>query len=390
MPGDWVRVAGTEYNPEISALPIPFDGHGYVPHGLPANIDRRDILSDAWEDIEAADVALAGLEGRTRTLPNPRLLARPFQIREAQASSRIENTVATAEEVVLAQIETTERNEPREVRNYLTALEQGLDSEFPLGQTLLRGMHRTLLSLGVRGHEKSPGEYRNGVVYLKGETPGFEHARFVPPPADRVGECMDALETYIRDEHPALPRVVVAAITHYQFETIHPFEDGNGRLGRMLILLQLCRSGLISRPLFDISSFLDAHRETYFSLLKRVSLEGCWIDWIQFFCRGVARQAENAELRATALLDLRRRYMELVTEPRASALLRDLVDWLFAVPAVRVADVARHLHIKPQSAQRHVDRLVEKGILVEVTGGSYNRIYLASELLRKIEDPLNP
>ncbi|USO00122.1 MAG: Fic family protein [Phycisphaeraceae bacterium] len=384
-PGELVLTSGTEWLPHKAALPLSFEGHAFLPFALTQTIDPDAILKAAWAEIEAANVALAGLDGVARTLPNPHLLANPFRIREAQASSRIENTVASAEEIVLTGTDEVTRNEPREVRNYLEALDHGLRSEMPLNQTLLRGMHQILLSSGVRGHDKGPGQYRIGQVYLQGEEEGFEHARFVPPPAEHVQACMDGLDSFLRMSPPPVPRVVSAALAHYQFETIHPFADGNGRLGRMLIILQICRGGLLSRPLIDISSFFDRHRDLYFDLMLRVTLEGRWLDWILFFCRALAHQADDAEKRAAALLELRRDYIELVTEPRASALLRELVDWLFTRPAVRTADVAKRLEIRPQAAQRHVDRLVEKGILTEVTGRNYNRVYVAKRIVGAIE-----
>ncbi len=312
-----------------------------------------------------------------------------MQLREAQASSRIENTVASAEEVALADLEQNMGDESREVRNYLIALETALSSTHPISQGLLKSMH-TLLMKGVRGGDRRPGQYRVGQAYIHGESEGFGNARFVPPPTEHLQACMDNLESFIRTDSSRFPLVVSTAITHYQFETIHPFSDGNGRLGRMLIMLQICRGGVLERPLLEFSSFLDAHRQSYFDLMLAVSLEGAWLDWIRFFCRGVAHQASRAGERTERLLTLRSKYIDAVTEPRASVLLRDLVDWLFTRPAVRVADVASRVNIRHQAAQRHVDRLVEKGILTEVTGKNYDRIYVARGVLAAIEGEDEP
>lgn len=331
-------------------------------------------------------MALTDLNGKARSLPNPHLVAKPFQIREAQASSRIENTIASAEEIALVDLDDAPRDESREVGNYLAALEIALTTEQPVGQALLRSMHCVLMSGGVRGSDRRAGEYRSGQAYIGGREDGFDRVRFVPPPAEHVQACMDNLDAFIRQGVSGFPLVVSVAITHYQFETIHPFSDGNGRLGRMLIMLQLCRGGVLSRPHFEYSSFLDQHRDAYFDLMLAVSVEGRWLEWIRFFCRGLAHQAAQTSARVERLLDLRAAYIDAVTEPRASALLRELVDWLFTRPAVRVADVAGKLGIRHQAAQRHVDRLVEKGILTEVTGRHYARIYVARGVLRVIED----
>lgn len=388
-PGELVATSGSEWIPAQSALPVAFEGPAFVPDPLPGNLDPKAIVAECWEDIERAVVALAGLNGKARSLPNPHLVGRPMQLREAQASSRIENTVASAEEVALADLEQSAGDESREVRNYLVALETVLGSDRPISQGLLKSMH-ALLMKGVRGSDRRPGEYRSGQAYIQGESTGFGNARFVPPPVEHLQACMDNLESFIRKESARFPLVVSTAVTHYQFESIHPFSDGNGRLGRMLIMLQLCRGGVLDRPLLEFSSFLDAHREAYCDLMLAVSLEGAWMDWVRFFCRGIAYQAVRAGERTERLLNLRSEYIESVTEPRASVLLRDLVDWLFTKPAVKVADVAKRGNIRHQAAQRHVDRLVEKGILVEVTGKNYDRIYVARGILAMIEGEDEP
>jgi len=387
-PGSLVRTSGSEWLPEKSPLPVFYEGWAFLPDELPAGLNLSEILGAVWNDIEEAITALSQLDGTARNLPNPHLLSRSFSIREAQASSRMENTIASAEEVALAEVGEDVRKEGHEVRNYLHALEQGLLSPQSLGQSLLRNMHQVLLSGPVRGGETQLGRFRTTQAYIAGERRGFASARFVPPPAEHVPLCMDKLDQFIREADPRIPRLVAIAITHYQFETIHPFSDGNGRLGRMLIMMQLCRSGLLSRPLLDISSFLDMHRDTYCDLLLNVSLEGRFTEWIVFLIRGIAYQAKQAQRRTEYLLELRKRFIDAVTEPRSSALLRELVDWLFTRPAVRVSEVAKHLNVSPQAAQRHVDRLIEKGILTEITGRSYNRVYLAGDILRAIETDL--
>lgn len=383
-PGELLQTTGSEWLPEQAALPITYEGVAYLPTPLPANIDLRGLIADTWEDHQGAVAGLAAVDQLSRTLPNPYLLSNPFRLREAQASSRIENTIASAEEIALAEADQPTLADAKEISNYVRALDHGLSSEQPLGQSLLKAMHARLLDGGVRGAEKSPGAYRKSQAYIGSESRGFEGARFVPPPAEHVQQCMDDLERFIRSASPRVPPIIRAALTHYQFETIHPFADGNGRVGRMLIMLQLCRSGLVSQPNFEISSFFDTHRDAYVDLMLAVSLEGSWLDWVRFFCRAVAHQAREASRRAGSLLELRRFYLDLVTEKRTSSLLRELVDWLFTKPAVTNPEVADRLGIRQQASQRHVDRLVELGILTEVTGQSRNRVYVCRGLLEAI------
>jgi Fic family protein len=196
---------------------------------------------------------------------------------------------------------------------------------------------------------------------------------------------MDDLEGFLRKPPSWTPAIIAAALAHYQFECIHPFADGNGRLGRMLIVIMLCRSGLISRPLVYVSPYFDKHQEDYFLLLRRVSTEGAWVEWVRFFCAGVAEQARDGLFRARRMLELRQRFADTVTRERASARLREFTDFLFERPAVRSTDVATRLGVRPQQAQRYIDRLVEHGVLREVTGRNYARVYLAQDVVRAIE-----
>lgn len=388
-PGELVATSGCEWLPERAALPVAYEGMAFLPQSLPAGIDLRGVIADTWDDHQNAVAGLAAVEQLSRTLPNPHLLANPFRMREAQASSRIENTIASAEEIALAEADQPTQPDAREISNYIRALDHGLSSEQPLGQSLIKAMHAKLLEGGVRGGEKMPGAYRNRQAYIGSRTRGFAGARFVPPPPEHVQPCMDDLERFIREKSQSVPPIIHAALTHYQFETIHPFADGNGRVGRMLIMLQLCRSGLVSQPNFEISSFFDRHRDAYVDLMLAVSLDGSWLEWVRFFCRGVAHQAKEASARAGSLLELRRHYLAMVTEKRTSSLLRELVDWLFTKPVVTNPQIATKLNVRQQASQRHVDRLVELGILTEITEQSRNRVYVCRGLLEVIGSDLS-
>ncbi len=386
-PGRLVETSGQEWRHTAAGKRelAEFRGEAFVPDPLPPrNLDFERLIGRIWPELGAATAALQRLDATAATLTNPHLLSNPFKIREAQASSRIENTIASAEEVAIAGAGGPTADEPREVQNYLLALDEGLASEAPLGEWLLRQLHHRLLE-GVRGGDRNPGELRKGQAYIQGDERGFRNARFVPPPATEVQACMRDLQSFLDAPPEAIPPLVQVALVHYQFETIHPFADGNGRLGRILISLSMCRMGLISRPLLSISSYFDRHRQTYYDLLLGVSQRGEWEPWVRFFCDAVAVQAEDGARRGRKLLELRRSWLEKVTTPRAPALLREAVDRLFERPAVSAKSMAERLNVRPQQAQRYIDRLRSLGILREVTGGQYGRIYVADEIVAAIE-----
>lgn len=386
-PGRLVETSGQEWRHASSGRRelAEFRGEAFVPDPLPPqHLDFERLIGRIWPELGAATAALQRLDATAATLTNPHLLSSPFKIREAQASSRIENTIASAEEVAIAGAGGPAADEPREVQNYLLALDEGLASDAPLGEWLLRQLHHRLIE-GVRGGDKSPGAYRKGQAYIQGEERGFPGARFVPPPAPEVPVCMQNLQAFLQTPPPTIPPLLQVGLTHYQFETIHPFADGNGRVGRILIILSMCRIGLISRPLLSISSYFDRHRQTYYDLLLGVSQRGDWEPWLRFFCDAVAVQAEDGASRGQRLLELRRSWLEQVTTPRAPALLREAVDRLFERPAVSARRLAERLEIRPQQAQRYIDRLQSLGILREVTGSQYGRIYVADEIVAAIE-----
>lgn len=386
-PGRLVETSGQEWRHTAAGKRelAEFRGKAFVPDPLPPrNLDFERLIGRIWPELGAATAALQRLDATAATLTNPHLLSNPFKIREAQASSRIENTIASAEEVAIAGAGGPAAEEPREVQNYLLALDEGLASEAPLGQWLLRQLHARLLE-GVRGGDKSPGAYRIGQAYIQGEQRGFPSARFVPPPPMEAPSCMNELESFLRSPPETIPPLVQVGLAHYQFETIHPFADGNGRLGRILIILSMCRMNLLSRPVLSISSYFDRHRQTYYDLLLGVSERGEWEPWLRFFCDAVAVQAEDGARRAHRLLELRRTWLEKVTVPRAPAKLREAVDRLFERPAVSAKSMAERINVRPQQAQRYIDRLHSLGILREVTGGQYGRIYVADEIVAAIE-----
>jgi Fic family protein len=360
----------------------------FVPPGLPPPITWS---SDLVGRLSTADRALGQLAGLGRTLPNPHLLINPFLRREAVLSSQIEGTQASLSDLFLFEANPkTQAQVPdvREVNNYVRALEYGLKRvhSLPLSRRLLCELHTKLLE-GVRGENMSPGDFRRIQVWIGPHGTALEKSRFVPPPAGPyLQSAINSLEAYLQQPSD-LPPIIRLAAVHYQFETIHPFLDGNGRIGRLLIPLMLCLDGILPQPLLYLSAYFERHRRQYYDLLLAVSQKNAWNDWLAFFAQGVATEAADAVNRARRLMDLQARYVAMVRKRQASALAAKFVESLFDRPATTVAQAARTLDITVVAAQRHVDHLVAAGILTEVTGQKRNRIYLAKKIVQTVSEP---
>ena len=338
--------------------------------------------------LAAAERALGALNGIGQMLPNPYLLMSPFIRREAVSSSRIEGTETNLGQLALFEADPTRQSstpDAPEVLNYVLALEFGLEQleSSTVSLQLLCQVHAILLS-GVRGEETSPGNFREIQNFVGRPGQGPADARFVPPPVSALQSTLRAFEEFIQnsDETPFLVRLGLA---HYQFEAIHPFQDGNGRVGRLLISLLLSQSMYLSQPLLYLSAFFERNRREYMDLLLRVSQQGDWKGWIDFFLEGIATQSRDAISRSRKLLQLRQDYRELMLSSRSSPLTLQLVDLLFASPAVTNAQVRQMLEVTAVSAQRTIERLEAEGVLVEVTGQRRNRVYLASNILEIVE-----
>lgn len=392
MPGQLVRTTGYDRR-VVGGLEerVAVMGYGFVPDPLPPRIDRDRTIGRLYDAISAAERHLARLDATAMGLPNPHLLVAPFRQREAQLSSRIENTIATAEEVALVQVNRPPNSDAWEVWNYVRALEHGLSSPLPLCARLFNEMHAILLDR-VRGDDKRPGEFRSVQAHISGNTERFADARFVPtPPGQMLVDGIGALETFLNltdNLTPRFPRIVETAMAHYQFECLHPYRDGNGRLGRLLVALSLCKDGSLDKPLVYVSAYFDRHKQAYFNLLLRVSTHGEWEPWLRFFCEAVASQAADGLKRAKKLIGLRDSYIQKVTEPKASALLPKLINHLFEQPIVSIGDVAQLLGITHQGAQNIVERLVKKTILTEISGSNYAKLYAARDIFAAIEEEL--
>lgn len=320
-------------------------------------------------------------------LPNPLLVISPFARREAVLSSRIEGTTAGIADLAVyeatAEITNDRPDDVSEVANYLAALSYGfaLLAEMPVCNRLIRQVHGRLLQ-GVRGQDRRPGEFRQfqNAIGILGT--GVEGVRFIPPPVREMTDAMRELEHYI-GSRPETPHLLIQlALIHYQFEAIHPFMDGNGRMGRLLIPILLHERGRLTQPLLYLSAFFDQHKDAYKDHLLAVSQAGAWNQWIQFFVRGVAEQSREAIQIASRLLALQASYRELVSEPRASTNALKLVDFLFESPAITARGITDRLNVSSMAAYKLIDKLVRLEVLREVTGRSYNRVFLAEAIIQ--------
>ena len=247
----------------------------------------------------------------------------------------------------------------------------------------LREIHRKLMA-GVRGEQRTPGEFRRSQNWIGPPGCTLVDAIYVPPPPDEMKQALHDFEQYLHQPSDLTPLMRLALI-HYQFEAIHPFLDGNGRMGRLLLTLLLCAEGLLPQPLLYLSAYFEQRRSDYYDLLLAVSQQGAWVAWVEFFLHGVTEQSRDALQRSKRLLDLWQQYRAAVQTPRASALALQLVDELFAYPAITTAIAATLLHVTPRAAQNNLDKLIAAGIVREVTGRKRNRIFVAEEIINIVE-----
>lgn len=357
----------------------------YVPDPLPPPIAWDEALAAR---LSRADRAVGRLAGEGRRLPNPHLLIRPFVRREAVLSSRIEGTQATLGELLAAEAGAAVERSPadlREVGNYVVALEYGVERlrGLPLSLRLVRELHERLLR-GVRGNVATPGEFRRSQNWIGPTGCLLANATFIPPPPDRLMECLGAWERFLHDE--ALPPLAHAALAHSQFEAIHPFLDGNGRVGRLLITLLLVAKGVLPSPLLYLSAFFEATREEYYARLLGVTERGEWEAWLAYFLLGVATQAEDALGRIQRIDELLKDWREqLVKAP--SRLPEKAIDLFAENPFWTVNGMAARLDVAFTTAQRAIGRLESAGIVARTGDAKRNRVYCAHAILEILEEP---
>lgn len=363
----------------------------YVPQPLPPSppLDLVRLLPV----IERANQALGRLDGITSILPSPPLFIYMYIRKEALLSSQIEGTQSSLSDLLLFEhdeLPMVPLDDVREVSNYVAAMSHGLErlrGGFPMSLRLIREIHGVLLAKG-RGESKKPGEFRTTQNWIGGTRPG--NALFVPPPPDELMGCLDALEKYLHAEavHPPLIR---AAIAHVQFETIHPFLDGNGRLGRLLVTLLLCAEGALHEPTLYLSLYLKSHRQRYYDLLQAVRLNGDWEAWIEFFLDGVTEtsaQAVDTARRLMVLFDADRKKIAALGRPAASAL--RVHEQLQRTPLLSATAAAKQLGISLPTVLKSLDHLQALGIATESTGKKRHRLFAYTQYVRILDEGTEP
>ncbi|QYK51437.1 MAG: Fic family protein [Anaerolineales bacterium] len=360
----------------------------FVPDPLPPNVSWSNRL---LTELSKADRSLAKLAEVGNNFPVPQALMRPFVRKEAVLSSRIEGTRTSFEELLsyeagqLRMFEDT--SDAKEVHNYVKAMDYGLErlAALPISMRLIREIHGILMQ-GVRGEQLSPGEVRRTQNWIGPPGATLETARFVPPPVEEMHDCLKDLERSIHEESE-LPPLVRVGLIHYQFETIHPFLDGNGRMGRLLVAFLLVNWNLLARPLLYLSSYFEANRQEYYDRLLAVSQRGEWEAWLTFFLEGIRSQADDAAQRIARLQDLRATYSKRFANERSRAKLQHMVDYLIGTPITSIPQAEEATKLGSfTTVQRYIEKLEVLGIVQEVTGQGRNRIYRASEILRALEE----
>jgi Fic family protein len=361
------------------------DGYwAFVPNPLPPQLTWDSPIASL---ASRADLALGTLSGLGETLLNPHLLIYPFVRKEAVLSSRIEGTQSSLSDLLLFEATKAEKQQDvREVQNYVRAMEHGLKrlEGLPLSLRLIRELH-TILMEGVRGERATAGEFRQSQNWIGPPGCNLNDATFVPPPVAEMKEALDQLEKFLHAD-TQLPPLVELALIHYQFETIHPFLDGNGRIGRLLITLFLCQRSILNKPLLYLSAFFERHRQEYYQYLLGVSQNGAWRQWIEFFLQAVVEQSDDAVKRARRLLDLHRNYYQTSLGKRLPPTAVELVGLIFVRPVLNTKVVQEYLKVTFPAAQKAIEALIEEGILAEITGGKRNKVYAAKEILGILEE----
>ena len=368
VPGRWIT-AGTGYK-------------AFVPEPLPP---RMPWSPDLVRLSSEASLLLGRLAGEGGRLPNPHVFIRPFLRREAVLSSKIEGTQATLGEVLAAEAGLTVRRSPadlREVANYVVAMEYGIKRlrTLPLSLRLVREVHEKLMR-GVRGDRATPGAFRRSQNWIgdSGSTP--ETASYVPPPPDELMACLGAWETFLHDR--TLPPVVQIGLAHYQFEAIHPFLDGNGRVGRLLVILFLIERGILPAPLLYLSAYFEATRPQYYQGLQRVTRRGEWEAWITYFLTATIRMSEDVLARAAKMnAKLVAWRHQVAGAPRAA---HQVIEVLAENPYISAKSAAKRARIAFTTAQRGIETLEKAGIVERVAGERRGKVYCAKPLLRILE-----
>lgn len=371
----------------MKAGPNPTPYWTFVPNLLPPDLSM-DLTSG--RNLAEAAQSLGELAGLGRTVPNPQLLIRPFVRREAVLSSRIEGTQTGVADLYAYEAHQQPlpefgplppQEDIQEVLNYVNALKYGLErlSTLPISTRFLRELHARLMA-GVRGTHATPGEFRQSQNWAGRPGSTLASATFVPPAPEQMQIALSNLEHYFHEEnhYPALVRL---AFIHYQFEVIHPFLDGNGRIGRLLIVLLMIDWGMLPAPLLYLSAYFEHHRSRYYDLLLRVSMEGAWNEWVEFFLQGITEQAQDANRRAHQILDLQSQWQNILRSENASLLMLSVADLLFQKPLLSASEITKELDVVHSTAMRALTKLTEFNIVEELPAKGRRRRFVARNIL---------
>jgi Fic family protein len=363
-------------------LPVP------LPPDPPVNLSGLQLL------VEQANQSLGRLDGLSSLLPDLDLFIYGYVRKEAVLSSQIEGTQSSLSDLMLYESEAAPGvplQDVREVSHYVAALNHGLKrlrEGFPLSLRLIREIHAVLLASG-RGSAKEPGEFRRSQNWIGGTRPG--NAAYVPPPPEHVMECLGELEMFLHRERTTIPPLIRAGMAHVQFETIHPFLDGNGRLGRLLITFLLCSSGSLREPTLYLSLFFKTHRQAYYDLLTRVRETGDWESWIEFFLTGVketAEQAVSAALRILTVLEADRKRIEALGRPSGSAL--RVFHYAQTNPILSIQNASKALGLSFPTVTTAIQHLEKLGVLQELTGRQRGRLFVYGKYLAILSEGTEP
>ena len=358
----------------------------FIPTPLPPEIEWTTPLISS---LSEADRELSRLTTLAENFPFPRLLNQPFMRREAVLSSRIEGTHASLvdlynyESAQLTFLEATD--DVREVHNYVLALDYGLErlKTLPVSLRLIREVHAKLME-GVRGGNLTPGKFRKSQNWIGPAGSTIENATYVPPPVDEMQNALNDLENFIHAE-TEIPTLARVGMIHYQFETIHPFLDGNGRVGRLLMMLLFNEWNVLSQPLLNLSAYFERYRQEYYDHLLAVSQHGKWNEWLRFFLRGISVQSQDSAFRMTRLQNIRTRYEALVESDRNSARMAEIIDFIFSRPILTINQLQEAFDMPYMAAKRYVDKLVNAKVLLETTGYARNRVFQATEIFNELQ-----
>ncbi|MCY4008708.1 MAG: Fic family protein [Anaerolineaceae bacterium] len=366
----------------------------FVPYPLPPNPPLK-LDGSLQQMLEAASLALGRLDGVKTLLPNPALFTYFYVRKEALLSSQIEGTQSSLSDLLLSELGEKPKkplDDVVEVSNYVAALQHGLhrmqQDGFPLCNRLIREVHEKLLSSG-RGSRKLPGEFRRSQNWIGGSRPG--NALYVPPPHTEVQDCMANLEKFMHAKNDGISMLIRAGMAHVQFETIHPFLDGNGRVGRLLITLMLCEAKILSEPLLYLSLYLKQNRNEYYELLQKVRETGDWESWIRFFLEGIRSAAEVAVDTANKLLDLAKLDRDTIekSDRRVNSMLR-VFEVLNERIIISISEASKSTGLAFATVSNCMNELVNLGIVSEYTGKSRGRLFTYDKYLALLSEGTEP